>query len=111
MHVYINNSVIQRFLFTVPIISSFNVHPLTSTSVMLSWSVPVTSVIDSYTVVVTRICDNTEITTVSFLSDVITSYSIKDLSSGLQYNVSIKPVNILGEGIKQTESITLPGIG
>ena len=77
---------------------------------MLSWSVPVTSVIDSYTVVVTRICDNTDITTVA-LSDVVTSYSIEDLSSGFRYNVSIKPVNILGEGMKQTESVTLPGIG
>ena len=77
---------------------------------MLSWSVPVTSVIDNYTVVVTRICDNTDITTVA-LSDVVTSYSIEDLSSGLQYNVSFKPVNILGEGMKQIESVTLPGIG
>ena len=98
------------FLFTVPIISSFLVHPLTSTSVMLSWSVPVTSVIDSYTVVVTRICDNTDITTVA-LSDAVTSYSIEDLSSGFQYNVSIKPDNIFGEGMKQTESVTLPGNG
>ncbi len=77
---------------------------------MLSWSVPVTSVIDSYTVVVTRICDNTDITTVA-LSDAVTSYSIEDLSSGFQYNVSIKPDNIFGEGMKQTESVTLPGNG
>ena len=78
-------------------------------SVMLSWNVSATSVIDSYTVVVTRICDNMDITTVT-LSNVLDSFLINDLFSGFQYNVSIKPDNIFGEGIEQTKSVTLQGL-
>lgn len=44
----------------VPLLKSFDVQPLDSTSVQLTWSLSDSSITDNYTLSITRLCDNIE---------------------------------------------------
>ena len=68
----------------------------TSDSIILSWTVPEGNIIDNYTLTVTRLCDNVVFTPTTGINGNKTQYTITGLYSGLQYTVSIIPLNILG---------------
>ena len=83
---------------------SFEAQPNTPTTILISWVIPDTSIIDNYTVTVTRLCDNIVLPSyiVNGRNTVLTG-----LSSGLEYTVSIVPVNILGKGMERTDNVTV----
>ena len=90
-------------------VSSFNAQPLTPTSAMVSWDIS-NSIIDNYTVSYTRLCDSF-VKTFFIENGGSNSTDLTDLYSGLQYSISVIPVNILGEGIKNTKIVTLEETG
>ena len=77
---------------------------------MLSWVVPAVSIIDNYTVTVTRLCENVVLSQMSGIDGNLTELSI-DVPSGFEYSVSIVPINLLGEGMAETDYVTVPGNG
>jgi len=87
-------------------LTSFDVQPVNSTSVQLTWSLSDSSIIDNYTLSVTRLCDNMVLPEL-VVDGSVTSRVISMLSSGFQYGGRIIPVNILGEGMERTGSVTL----
>ena len=72
----------------------------TSDSIALSWTIPEGNIIDNYTVTVTRLCDNVVLPAITGINGTDTQYTITGLHSGLQYTVSIIPLNILGTGME-----------
>ena len=73
---------------------------------MIHWNALPTSIIDNYTVIYTRLCDN-EKETITIEHGTSNSTTIYNLYPGLQYSISITPVNILGEGMEMTDTVTL----
>ena len=90
-------------------VSSFNAQPLTPTSAMVSWDIS-NSIVDNYTVSYTRLCDSF-VKTFFIENSRSNSTNLTDLYSGLQYSISVIPVNILGKGIENTKIVTLEEAG
>ena len=97
------------FFPTVPLITLFNVQPLTSTSVMASWDTS-NSLVDNYTVSYTHLCDNIK-RTLFIVNGTSDSTVIDSLSPGLQYSISITATNLLGKGLERNVSVTLEADG
>ena len=76
----------------------------TSDSITLSWTIPEDDFIDNYIVTVTRLCDNVVLPSTTSND---TQYTITGLHSGLQYTVSIIPLNILGSGMESNVNVTV----
>ena len=57
---------------------------------------------------VTRLCGNVVLSPMSGIAGNLTELSI-DVSGGFEYSVSIVPINLLGEGIAETDNVTVPG--
>ena len=85
-------------IITVPSISSLEVQSTTSDSITLSWTIPEGNIIDNYTVTVIRLCDDIMFPPTIGIND--TQHTITGLHIGLQYTVSIIPLNILGAGVE-----------
>ena len=96
-------------IFIVPTITSFEAQ-LQSGSIMLSWVVPNISIIDNYTVTVTRVCESIVLSPMTGIAGNLTELYF-DVSGGFEYSVSIVPINLLGEGIAETDNVTVPGNG
>ena len=79
----------------------------TSDSVTLSWTVPEGNIIDNYTLTVTRPCDNVVFTPTTGINGMFTILPIGGFFSGLQYTVSIIPLNILGTGMESNVNATV----
>ena len=94
-----------KFVSVVPLIESFEVQSNTPSSIMISWQIPSTSIIDNYTVTLTNLCDNVVLPQYEIDGN-FTSLPITGLLSGLQYTVSIKPVNTFGKGMETTDNVT-----
>ena len=90
--------------FLVPSLSSLDGQSTTSDSITLSWTIPEDDVVDNYTVTVTRLCDNVVLPSTTSND---TQYTITGLHSGLQYTVSIIPLNILGSGMESNVNVTV----
>ena len=73
---------------------------------MIYWNVLPNRIIESYTVIYTRLCDN-EKKTITIEHGTSNNIAIYNLYPGLQYSISIIPVNILGEGMEMTDTVTL----
>ena len=95
------------YIIIVPSISSFEAQSTTSDSIKLSWTIPEGNIIDNYTLTVTRLCDNVVFTPTTGINSNETQYTITGLYSGLQYTVSIIPLNILGTGIESNINVTV----
>ncbi len=91
----------------VPSISSLEPQSTTSDSISFSWTIPEGNIIDNYTLTVTRLCDNVVFTPTTGINDNDTQYTITGLYSGLQYTVSIIPLNILGTGMESNVNATI----
>ena len=61
---------------------------------------------DSYTLTYTRTCDDME-TSLDIEDSMQTSIDIHNLTSGLEYTLSIQPENILGKGTEMFASALL----
>ena len=95
------------FLILVPVFTSIQIiadSPI-PTVVTIILDVPITTTLDNYTVVTTRLCDNV-VSSLTF-DGTLTKLSLEGFSSGLQYTISITPVNMLGEGMETIRNITL----
>ena len=73
---------------------------------MIYWNTLPSIIINNYMVIYTRLCDNKK-KTVTIEHGASNSTEIYNLYPGLQYSISITPVNILGEGMKMTDTVTL----
>ena len=73
---------------------------------MIYWNALPNRIIDNYTVIYTRLCDN-EKETITIEHGTSNSTAIYNLYPGLQYSISIIPVNVLGEGMEMTDTVTL----
>ena len=73
---------------------------------MIYWNALPNRIIDNYTVIYTRLCDN-EKETITIEHGTSNSIAIYNLYPGLQYSISIIPVNILGKGMEMTDTVTL----
>ena len=93
-------------LFTVPQISYLSAEPINTTSITINWNTTAFSIVDSYTLTYTRICDGME-TTLDIEDSMQTSIDIHNLTSGLEYSLSIQPENILGKGTEMFVSALL----
>ncbi len=99
-------------IIIVPSISSFEAQSTTSDSITLSWTIPEGNIIDNYTATVTRLCDNEVFPPTTGINGNETQYTSTGLYSGLQYTVSIIPLNILGTGMESNVNTTvMEGIG
>ena len=78
----------------------------TSETVTLLWTIPEGDIIDNYTLTVTRLCDNVMFIPTN-ISNTFNNISISGFSSGLQYTVSIIPLNILGTGMEFNVNVTV----
>ena len=95
-------------IVTVPSISSLEANSTTNDSITLSWTIPEGNIIDNYTALsVTRLCDNVVFTQTTGIISNKTQYTITGLYSGLQYTVSIIPLNILGTGMESNVNATV----
>ena len=92
---------------TVPSISSLEAQSTTNDSITLLWTIPEGNIIDNYTLTVTRLCDNVVFTPTTGINGNETQYTITGLYSGLQYTVSIIPLNILGTGMESNVNATV----
>ena len=92
---------------TVPSISSLEAQSTTSDSITLSLTIPEGNIIESYTLTVTRLCDNVVFPPTTGINGNETQYTITGLYSGLQYTVSIIPLNILGTGMESNVNATV----
>ena len=97
---------IFSFPHAVPELEYFSIHPINTSSIMIYWNVLPNRIIDNYTVIYTRLCDN-EKKTITIEHGTSNSIAIYNLYPGLQYSISIIPVNILGEGMEMTDTVTL----
>ena len=97
---------IFSFPHAVPELASFFIHPINTSSIIIYWNVLPNRIIESYTVIYTRLCDN-EKKTITIEHGTSNSIAIYNLYPGLQYSISIIPVNILGEGMEMTDTVTL----
>ena len=81
----------------------------TSDSITLSWTIyiPEGVSIDKYILTVIRLCDNVVFTPTTDINGNETQYTITGVYSGLQYTVSIIPLNILGTGMESTDNATV----
>ena len=81
----------------------------TNDSITLSWTIPEGNIIDNYTLTVTRLCDNVVFTQTTGINGHgnESHYTITGLYSGLQYTVSIIPLNILGTGMESNVNATV----
>ena len=95
------------YINIVPSISSLEAQSTTSDSITLSWTIPEGNIIDNYTLTVTRLCDNVVFTPTTGINGNETQYTITGLYSGLQYTVSIIPLNILGTGMEFAVNATV----
>ena len=95
------------YINIVPSISSLEAQSTTSDSITLSWTIPEGNIIDNYTLTVTRLCDNVVFTPTTGINGNETQYTITGLYSGLQYTVSIIPLNILGTGMESNVNATV----
>ena len=93
-------------LFTVPQISYLTAEPINTTSITINWNTTAFSIVDSYTLTYTRICDGME-TSLDIEDSMQTSIDIHNLTSGLEYSLSIQPENILGKGTEMFASALL----
>ena len=101
-------SLLMLVSFTsVPSISSLETQSTTSNSITLSWTIPEGNSIDKYTLTVTRLCDNVVFTPTTGINSNETQCTITGLYSGLQYTVSIIPLNILGTGMESNVNVTV----
>ena len=98
-------SYINFYSHTVPQLSFLTAEPINATSITINWNTTAVSIVDSY-LTYTRICDGVE-TSLYIEDSVQTSNDIHNLASGLQYNVSIQPENILGKGTEMFVSASL----
>ena len=97
---------INFYSHTVPQLSFLTAEPINATSITIYWNTTAVSIVDSYTLKYTRICD--DVGTSLYIEDSVqTSNDIHNLASGLQYNVSIQPENILGKGTEMFVSASL----
>ena len=94
-------------IIIVPSISSLNCSSTASDSITLSWTIPEGNLIDNYTLTVTRLCDNVVFTPTTGINGNKTQYTITGLHSGLQYTVSIIPLNILGTEMESNVNATV----
>ena len=94
-------------IITVPSISSLEAQSTTSDSVTLSWTIPEGNIIDNYTLTVTRLCDNVVFNPTTGINGMFTIIPISGFSSGLQYTVSIIPLNILGTEMESNVNVTV----
>ena len=100
-------SYINFYSHTVPQLSFLTAEPINATSITINWNTTAVSIVDScYILTYTRICDSVE-TSLCIEDSVQTSIDIHNLVSGLQYNVSIQPENILGKGTEMFVSASL----
>ena len=97
---------VNFYSHTVPQLSFLTAEPINATSIAINWNTTAVSIVDSYTLTYTRICDSVE-TSLYIEDSVQTNVDIHNLVSGLQYNVSIKPENILGKGTEMFVSTSL----
>ena len=79
----------------------------TSDSITLSWTIPEGVSIDNYTLTVTGLCDNVVFTQTTGINGAFTIFPISGFNSGLQYTVSIIPLNILGTGMESNVNVTV----
>ena len=70
-----------------------------------------TVILDNYTVSVTRLCDNVVVLSKTIEGNITDLLLDNILSGGLQYNISIIPTNVLGNGMEIVSNVTLQGIG
>ena len=98
--------IILIFLFTVPQISYLTAEPINTTSITINWNTTAFSIVDSYTLTYTRICDGMK-TSLDIEDSMQTSIDIHNLTSGLEYTLSIQPENILGKGTEMFVSTLL----
>ena len=94
------------YLITVPQISFLTAEPINTTSITIKWNTTAVSIVDSYAFTYTRTCDGIE-TTLDIEDSMQTSIDIHNLASGLEYNVSIQPENLLGKGTEMSVSALL----
>ena len=92
--------------YAVPSLTSFEAQPSTPTTILISWMILDTSIIHNYSVTVTCLCDNIVLPSYNVNGDLTNSF-ITGLLSGLEYIVSIIPINILGEGMERTDNVTI----
>ncbi len=97
----------SAIIIIVPSISSLVAQSTTSDSITLSWTIPDSNIIDNYTLTVTRLCDSVVFPPTTGINGMDTQYTITGLSSGLQYTVSIIPLNILGTGMESNVNVTV----
>ena len=81
--------------------------PTTSYSITLSWTIPEGNIIDNYTLTATRLCDNAVSTPITGINGMFTILPIRGFSSGIQYTVSIIPLNILGTRMEYNVNATV----
>ncbi len=99
--------ILPVIIIVVPSISSLEAQSTTSDSITLSWTIPEVNIIDNYTLTVIRLCDNVVFPPTTGINGNETQYTITGLSSGLQYNVSVIPLNILGTGMESNVNATV----
>ena len=95
--------------FIVPQLDTFTITAISTSAIKATWNVFTEILVDNYTLQYIRLCDNMSYTkTFDAFSD---GTVVSGLNQGLQYLVSLTPMNCLGAGIGATKMIYLNSIG